>query len=65
VGTRICPARDGRAKAQVPFLAVIPCAFLSDVKDPDALLAALTAPQAELEAMPLSQNDVPALLMAL
>ena len=53
------------AKAQVPFLVVVPPAFLARVKDPDALAAALAAAQARLDETPLSQNDVPALLLAL
>lgn len=53
------------AKAQVPFLVVIPAAFLARVKDRAALEAALAAAQQQLNATPLSQNDVPALLLAL
>lgn len=53
------------AKTQVPFLIVIPEAFLARVKDRGALEAALAEAQRELEAQPLSQNDVPAMLLAL
>jgi hypothetical protein len=53
------------AKAQVPFLVVIPAAFLARVKDRAALESALAAAQQQLNATPLSQNDVPALLLAL
>ena len=53
------------AKAQLPFAIVIPPSFLARVKDRAALEAALTEAQAQLEATPLSQNDVPALLLAL
>ena len=53
------------AKAQVPFLVVIPPAFLARAKDRPALDAALTEARKQLEATPLSQNDVPALLLAL
>ncbi|HEY0880014.1 MAG TPA: sulfatase-like hydrolase/transferase, partial [Archangium sp.] len=53
------------AKTLVPFLIVIPEAFLARVKDRPALEAALAEAQRQLEAQPLSQNDVPALLLAL
>jgi hypothetical protein len=53
------------AKAQVPFLIVIPPAFLARVKDRPALDAALAEARTQLNATPLSQNDVPALLLAL
>jgi hypothetical protein len=53
------------AKAQLPFLIVIPTSFLARVKDRRALETALTEAQAQLNATPLSQNDVPALLLAL
>ncbi len=53
------------AKAQVPFLIVIPEAFLARVKDRPKLNAALAQARALLDATPLSQNDVPALLLAL
>ena len=53
------------AKAQVPFLIVIPEAFLARVKDRAKLEAALGEARTLLNATPLSQNDVPALLLAL
>lgn len=53
------------AKAQVPFLIVIPPAFLSRVKDRAALDAALSEAQRLLDTTTLSQNDVPTLLLAL
>lgn len=53
------------AKTLVPFLIVIPEAFLTRVADRPALEHALAEAQRQLEAQPLSQNDVPALLLAL
>ena len=53
------------AKAQVPFLLVLPPAFLGRVKDRPALAAALGEAQALLDRTTLSQNDVPTLLLAL
>ena len=53
------------AKAQLPFVIVIPTSFLARVKDRAALQAALNEAQAQLDVTPLSQNDVPALLLAL
>ncbi len=53
------------AKAQVPFLIVIPEAFLARVKGRPKLDAALAEARTLLDATPLSQNDVPALLLAL
>ena len=53
------------AKAQVPFLIVIPPKFLARAKDRPALDAALAEAQQLLNATPISQNDVPALLLAL
>ncbi len=53
------------AKAQVPFVVVIPEAFLARVKDRPALERALATAQALLDSTPLSQNDVPAVLLAL
>ena len=53
------------AKAQVPFLIVIPAAFLARVKGRAALEAAMSEAQTLLNATPLSQNDVPALMLAL
>jgi hypothetical protein len=53
------------AKAQVPFLVVLPQALRARARDAEALERALTRAQAQLDATPLSQNDVPALLLAL
>ena len=53
------------AKAQVPFLIVIPPQFLARAKNRPALDVALTEARTALNATPLSQNDVPALLLAL
>jgi hypothetical protein len=53
------------AKAQVPFAIVVPEPFLARVKDRPALERALADAQALLDATTLSQNDVPALLLAL
>ncbi len=58
------PERDA-AKSQIPFAIVIPKAFLARAKDPVALEAALTEAQALIEGAPLSQNDVPTMLLAL
>lgn len=53
------------AKSQIPFAVVIPTAFLARARDPVALAAALAEAQVLIEAAPLSQNDVPTLLLAL
>lgn len=53
------------AKAKIPFLLVVPDAFRARVKDPAELDAALTAAQVLMDEAPLSQNDFPALVMAL
>jgi hypothetical protein len=53
------------AKSQIPFALVIPKAFLARARDPLALAAALKEAQALMEEAPLSQNDVPTLLLAL
>lgn len=53
------------AKAQVPFLIVIPAAFIARAKDRPKLEAALTEARTLMNATPLSQNDVPALMLAL
>lgn len=53
------------AKAQVPFLIVIPEAFLARAKDRAKLEAALAEARTLLNATPISQNDVPAMLLAL
>ncbi len=53
------------AKANIPFLIVVPQAFRQRVADVAELDAALTDAQAQLDARPISQNDVPALLLAL
>lgn len=53
------------AKARIPFAIVIPPAFLNRVGNRPALEAALARVQALLEEAPLSQNDVPAMMLAL
>ncbi len=53
------------AKSQIPFAIVIPKAFLARAKDPKALAVALAEVQALIDEAPLSQNDVPTLLLAL
>lgn len=52
-------------KAQLPLALVIPDAFRARARDPAALDAALTDAQRLLDDGPLSQNDVPALLLSL
>lgn len=52
-------------KAQIPFALVVPDAFRARAKDPAGLDAALADAQRLLDEAPLSQNDVPALLLAL
>lgn len=52
-------------KAQVPFVVVVPPAFRARLADPAAFDAAMSAAQRQLEAGPLSLNDVPTLLLAL
>ena len=59
------PHETDAAKAQVPFLIVIPSAFLARAKNRPALEAALLEARTRLNDTPLSQNDVPALLLAL
>jgi hypothetical protein len=58
------PQRDA-AKSQIPFVIVIPPAFVARAHDKTALAAALSEAARLLDAAPLSQNDVPALLLAL
>ncbi len=53
------------AKSQIPFAIVIPPAFLARAKDPAALEVALREVQALIDEAPLSQNDVPTMLLAL
>lgn len=53
------------AKTQIPFAIVIPPAFLARAKDPAGVDAALKEIQALIDEAPLSQNDVPSLLLAL
>ncbi len=53
------------AKSQIPFAIVIPKAFMARVKDPLALAAALKEAQRLIDEAPLSQNDVPTLLLSL
>lgn len=53
------------AKARVPLVIVLPPAFLAQAKDRPALERALAQAQRALDETVLSQNDVPALLLAL
>jgi hypothetical protein len=53
------------AKAQIPFALVIPKAFLARARDPIALTSALKTAQSLLDAAPLSQNDLPTLVLAM
>ena len=53
------------AKSQIPFAIVIPKEFLARAKNPAALAAAMKEAQALIEEAPLSQNDVPTLLLAM
>lgn len=53
------------AKAQIPFAIVIPEKFRARVKNAGELDAALKAAQVLIDEAPLSQNDVPSLLLAL
>ncbi len=53
------------AKTQIPFAIVIPPAFLARAKDRPALEAALTEAQRLVDEAPLSQNDVPSMMLAL
>lgn len=53
------------AKARIPFLIVLPPALRERARDRAALDAALASAQRALDATPLSQNDVPALLLSL
>lgn len=52
-------------KAQIPLAIVVPEAFRQRVKDRAALEASLSRAQTLLEQGPLSQNDVPSMLLAL
>ena len=52
-------------KAQIPFAIVIPPAFLARVKDRSAVDGVFAEIQKLLDEAPLSQNDVPALQLAL
>lgn len=53
------------AKARIPFSIVLPLALRERARDRSALDAALRAAQRALDAAPLSQNDVPALILSL
>ncbi|MBX3232711.1 MAG: sulfatase-like hydrolase/transferase [Labilithrix sp.] len=53
------------AKARIPFAIVLPAALRERVRDRAALEAALTRAQRALDAGPLSQNDIPSLVLAL
>ncbi len=53
------------AKSQIPFAIVIPAAFRARARDPVALRAAMNEAQALIDAAPLSQNDVPTLVLAM
>lgn len=58
------PSETDAQKAQIPFAVVVPEAFRARV-DAVALDAALRRAQALMDEAPLSQNDVPAMLLAL
>lgn len=53
------------AKAQLPFVVVVPPAFLARVGASPGLSTAWHSAQAQLDAVALSQNDLPMLLLAL
>lgn len=53
------------AKTRIPFAVVIPEPFLARARARPALEKALREAQAALSGMPLSQNDVPSLVLAL
>jgi hypothetical protein len=53
------------AKTQIPFAVVVPAPFLARARDRAALELALTEAQRLIDEAPLSQNDVPALMLAL
>lgn len=53
------------AKSQIPFAIVIPPAFLARARDPQALATALAEVQRLIDEAPLSQNDLPSMLLAL
>jgi hypothetical protein len=53
------------AKAKIPFVIVMPRALLERAHDRPALSQALQDAQRALDAAPLSQNDIPALMLAL
>jgi hypothetical protein len=54
-----------RAKARIPLVMVIPKQLLATAHSPAALAAALDETQRALNVGPLSQNDIPSLLLAL
>jgi hypothetical protein len=58
-------AERDAAKSQIPFAIVIPAPFIERARDKAALVAAVAEAERLLDAAPLSQNDVPALLLAL
>jgi len=58
-------AESDEAKSVVPFLVIIPEAFLARVVNRPALEAALAKAQGLIDEAPLSQNDVPRLMLAL
>lgn len=53
------------AKAKIPFLIVLPRPLLERTHDRHALDVALATAQRELDAGPLSQNDIPSLTLSL
>jgi hypothetical protein len=59
------PTDTDAQKARIPLALVLPDALRARAADPAALERALADAQRLLEAAPLSQNDVPALLLAL
>ena len=54
-----------RPKAQIPFVLHVPPALVAAHRDPLALRAALDRAQAALAALPISQNDLATLLLAI
>ena len=53
------------AKARIPFAIVLPKALRDRARDRAALDAAIRSAQQALDAAPLSQNDIPALMLSL
>lgn len=64
-GPRTNEPESDDAKARIPFVIVLPRALLDRTRDRPALDAALESAQRELDAAPISQNDIPALTLSL